>query len=156
MNDRGFSSTDSMVLRQVLDRAQAATVAGLLGAAVGWYLDSLEADDHGAAEREAFAALTGAHSAALDASRNVTWCVERCSADHTLREAAEVAARRARWLDSAHCALAAERRPRPRVKGLLGRRRSRDEAALRGRARHYALRSMAFSEALERLRALVD
>jgi hypothetical protein len=42
------------------------------------------------------------------------------------------------------------------VKGLLGRRRSRDDAALRGRARHYALRTMAFSEALERLRALVD
>jgi hypothetical protein len=156
MNDRGFPSTDSIVLRQVLDRAQAATVGGLLGAAVGWYLDVLQAGDGGETEREAFAALTGAHSAALDAGRNVTWCVERFAADHALREAAEVAARRARWLDSAHCALAAERRPRSRVKALLGRRRRPDAPALRGRARHYALRSMAFSEALERLRALVD
>jgi hypothetical protein len=156
MNDRRFSSTDSIVLRQVLHRAQAATVAGLLGAAVGRYLDALEADDHGAMEREAFAALTGAHSAALDASGNVMRCAERFGGDHALRDAAEVAARRARWLDSAHCAVAAERRPRSRMKALLGRRRRRDDAALRGRARHYALRSMAFSEALERLREVVD
>jgi hypothetical protein len=156
MNDRRFSSTDSIVLRQVLHRAQAATVGGLLGAAVGWYLDALEADDHGDLEREAFAALTGAHSAALDAGRNVMWCVERFGGDHPLRDAAEVAARRARWLDSAHCALAAERRPRSGWRALLGRRRRPDHAALRGRARHYALRAMAFSEALERLRTLVD
>ena len=149
-----FPASSSVVLRQVLDRAQVATVSGLLGVTVASYLDV--ADRPGdPAEREVFASLTSTHRAAVQAEQSFVWCLDRFGAEREVMETAAVAHRHARRLDAAYEELALSRRPPSRWRTLL-RRGAQPVAEVRAkRARAYAHAAMAYSEQVERLRELL-
>src|SRR5829696_5405903 len=136
-----FPASSSGVLRQVLDRAQLATVGGLLGVTTASYLDV--ADRPGdPAERDVFASLTSTHRAAMQAEREVM-------------ETAAVAHRCAGRLDAAYAALLLSRRRPGRWRALWRRSARPDAEAICARARDYAHAAMAYSEQVERLRALL-
>ena len=149
-----FPASSSGVLRQVLDRAQLATVGGLLGVTTASYLDV--ADRPGdPAERDVFASLTSTHRAAMQAERSVVWCLERFHAEREVMETAAVAHRCARRLDAAYAALLLSRRRPGRWRALWRRSARPDAEAICARARDYAHAAMAYSEQVERLRALL-
>jgi hypothetical protein len=149
-----FPASSSIVLRQVLDRAQLATVGGLLGVTTASYLDV--ADRPGdPAERDLFASLTSTHRAAMQAERSVVWCLERFAAEREVTETAAVAHRCARRLDAAYAALLLSRRRPGRWQRLWRRSARPDAEAICARARDYAHAAMAYSEQVERLRALL-
>jgi hypothetical protein len=147
-------ASSSVVLRQVLDRAQVATVSGLLGVTVASYLDV--ADRPGdPTEPDVFASLTSTHRAAMLADQSFVWCLERFGAEREVVETAAVADRCARRLDAAYAALALRRRRPARWRALLPRR-PRPAAEVRAEtARAYAHAAMAYSEQVERLRELL-
>jgi hypothetical protein len=149
-----FPASNSVVLKQVLDRAQIATVSGLLGVTVASYLEVLETPGD-PAEADVFASLTSTHRAAMQAEQNFVWCLERFGAEREVMETAAVADECARWLDAAYGELALARR-RPSRWGALLRRSARPGAEARAEpARAYAHAAMAYSEHVERLRALL-
>jgi hypothetical protein len=149
-----FSASNSLVLKQVLDRAQIATVSGLLGVAVATYLEVVDTPED-PAEADVFASLTSTHRAAMQAERSFVWCLERFGAAREVMEAASLAHECARWLDAAHRELALARRPPGRWRAF-GRRAARPHAEVRAeRGRAYAHAAMAYSEQVERLRGLL-
>jgi hypothetical protein len=149
-----FPASNSVVLKQVLDRAQIATVGGLLGVTVAAYLE-VAGDAADPAEPDVFASLSSTHRAAIQAERNFVWCLERFGGEAALMETASVAHDAARWLDEAFGALAAARGQPPRWRTAL-RLAPRVDAGLRAeRARGYAHAAMAYSEQVERLRELL-
>ena len=98
----------------MLDRAQIATVSGLLGVTVASYLAVVDGPDD-PAEPDVFASLTSTHRAAMQADQNFGWCLERFGAEREVLETAAVADRCARRLDAAYEALAESRRRRGRL-----------------------------------------
>jgi hypothetical protein len=149
-----FPASSSVVLMQILDRAQIATVGGLLGVAVASYLEVADAPDD-PAEPELFRSLTSTHRAAMQAQQSVVWCLERFGAAGDVVEAAAVAHECARWLDAAAAELAAARRRPSRWRRVLRRGAEPDAGTLSERARSYAHAAMAYSEHVERLRAVL-
>jgi hypothetical protein len=149
-----FPASNSAVLRQVLDRAQIATVNGLLGLTMASYLD-VAADLADPAEPDLFASLTRAHRAAMQADQSFAWCLERFGADAEVVDNAALARASARWLDEAYGALEVVRRRPPRWRVALRLARRPDGRARAERARAYAHAAMAHSEQVERLRALL-
>jgi hypothetical protein len=147
-------ASGTAVLRQVLDRAQIATVGGLLGVTVASYLDVADRP-RDPAEPDLFASLTSTHRAAMQATRSVVWCVERFGAERDVMETAAAVHRCGRRLDAAYAVLALSRRRPGRWRALLGRDARADAEARAARARAYALAAMAYSEQVERLRALL-
>jgi hypothetical protein len=149
-----FRASSSVVLRQVLDRAQIATVGGLLGVTVASYLDVAD-QPRDPAEPDLFTSLTSTHRAAMQAARSLSWCIERFGAEREVLEAAAVAYRAARRLDGAYLALSLARRRTARWRALV-RRDTRAGAECRAeRARAYAHAAMVYSEHVERLRAVL-
>ena len=149
-----FPVSSALVLRQILDRAQIATVGGLLGVAVASYLDVADAPAD-PAEPDLFASLTSTHQVAIQTERSIVWCLERFGGARDVMETAAVAHDCARWLDAAYAELAlARRRPR-RWRRLLGRAERPAAAARAEAARGYAYAAMAYSEQVERLRELL-
>jgi hypothetical protein len=152
MSDQSFSSTNAIVLRQVLDRAEVATVSGLLGVAISRYLDAAERGP----DDEAFAALTSAHRSALSANRNMTWCLERFGGGADLLALGSEVNACARWLDDAYQAIVEARRPRSAVRMVVRRLRRRPAGPGRSEAaREYGHAAMAFSERVGHVRALL-
>jgi hypothetical protein len=149
-----FPASNSVVLRQVLDRAQISSVSGLLGVAVASYLD-VAADLADPAEPDLFASLSSTHRAAVHADRNFAWCLERFGADAEVVDAATLAHATARWLDEAYRALEDARRRPARWRVALRLARRPDGSARAGCARVYAHAAMAHSEQVEHLRALL-
>jgi hypothetical protein len=149
-----FPTSNSGVLLQVLDRAQIATVGGLLGVTVASYLDTLDAAGD-PAEADVFASLTSTHRAAIQAERSFVWCLERFGAPRDVMETASLAHDSARWLDEAYRELALTRRRPSRWRTLLRRPARPDAEARAERARDYAHAAMAYSEHVEHLRALL-
>jgi hypothetical protein len=149
-----FPASSSVVLKQVLDRAQIATVPGLLGVTVASYLDV--ADRPGdQAEPDVFASLTSTHRAVVQTQQSFVWCLDRFGAERAVMETAAVAHRYARRLDAAYHALALSRRRPSRWRALL-RRGARPAAEARAEAaRAYAHAAMDYSEQVERLRELL-
>ena len=149
-----FPTSNSGVLKQVLDRAQIATVPGLLGVTVAAYLEV--ADDRDApTEPEVFAALQSTHRTAIQAERNFVWCLERFGGEREVMETASVAHECARWLGEAFSQLEIARRRPPRWRTLMRRAPAPDTEARAKCARAYAHAAMAYSEQVERLRDLL-
>ena len=149
-----FPASNSLVLRQVLDRAQIATVSGLLGVTVAAYLDVAD-DPAGPSEPDVFASLTSTHRAAMQAEQSFVWCLERFGGAREVMETASVAHHCARWLDQAYADLEAARRRPPRWRQLLHLADAPDAEVRAERARAYAHAAMAYSEQVERLRDLL-
>jgi hypothetical protein len=149
-----FPASNSIVLKQVLDRAQIATVSGLLGVNVASYLGVLETP-RDPAEPDVFASLTSTHRAAMQAERSFVWCLERFGAEREVMETASLAHECAAWLDDAHAELVLARRPPRRWRTLLRPAPQPDAETRAARAREYAHTAMAYSEHVERLRELL-
>jgi hypothetical protein len=149
-----FPASNSVVLRQVLDRAQVSSVSGLLGVAVASYLD-VAAELADPAEPELFASLSSTHRAAVHAERNFAWCLERFGADVEVVDAAALAHATARQLDEAFRALEVARRRPARWRVALRLARRPDGSARGECARAYAHAAMAHGEQVERLRSLL-
>jgi hypothetical protein len=152
--EMSFPASNSVVLKQVLDRAQIATVSGLLGVTVASYLEAVEhpADP---SEADAFSSLSSTHRAAVHAEQNFVWCLERFGAEREVMETAAVAHECARRLDEAYRELEQARRRPGRWGGVLRRGRHATAGTRAARARDYAHAAMAYSEQVEHLRELL-